>query len=162
MECGVYIGHFGLFVLGYLRTNWFIVYGMTNHIALLRWAIQGHHGLLVLFLIRKLQWCKLLIKHRYLSCAPGKLSHKYNKIYQNQLANTLNNMLMSCHVLFFHRNRTFWLVCFTYGLSLGVLGCWTGVLDVNLSDHGISQVSTLSCIQTYFDTAAADDRWIHL
>ncbi|KAL4228584.1 Solute carrier 49 member 4 [Mactra antiquata] len=37
------------------------------------------------------------------------------------------------------KNRTFWLIAFTYGLSLGVFGCWNGVLDVNLKDHGISQ-----------------------
>lgn len=37
------------------------------------------------------------------------------------------------------RNRTFWLICFIYGLSMGILGCWNGVLDVNLKDHHISQ-----------------------
>ncbi|XP_052804242.1 solute carrier family 49 member 4 homolog isoform X2 [Mya arenaria] len=36
-------------------------------------------------------------------------------------------------------NRTFWLICFTYGVSGGILGCWQGVLDVNLKDHGINQ-----------------------
>ncbi|XP_053372758.1 solute carrier family 49 member 4 homolog [Mercenaria mercenaria] len=37
------------------------------------------------------------------------------------------------------RNRTFWLICFIYGLSMGILGCFNGVLDVNLKDHDISQ-----------------------
>ncbi|XP_052254258.1 solute carrier family 49 member 4-like isoform X2 [Dreissena polymorpha] len=36
-------------------------------------------------------------------------------------------------------NRTFWLLCLTFGVSNGILGCWQGVLDVNLSDHGVSQ-----------------------
>ncbi|XP_060584064.1 solute carrier family 49 member 4 homolog [Ruditapes philippinarum] len=36
-------------------------------------------------------------------------------------------------------NRTFWLICFIYGLSMGILGCFNGVLDVNLKDHNISQ-----------------------
>ncbi|XP_046553121.1 solute carrier family 49 member 4 homolog isoform X2 [Haliotis rubra] len=33
----------------------------------------------------------------------------------------------------------FWIVCFVYGLALGVCNCWTGVIDVNLKPHGISQ-----------------------
>ncbi|XP_052254255.1 solute carrier family 49 member 4 homolog isoform X2 [Dreissena polymorpha] len=36
-------------------------------------------------------------------------------------------------------NRTFWLLCFAYGVSGGILSCWQGVLDVNLSDHDVSQ-----------------------
>ncbi|XP_046357431.2 solute carrier family 49 member 4-like isoform X1 [Haliotis rufescens] len=33
----------------------------------------------------------------------------------------------------------FWIVCFVYGLALGVCNVWTGVIDVNLKPHGIHQ-----------------------
>jgi len=34
-------------------------------------------------------------------------------------------------------------------LSLGVTGAWQGVLDVNLSDHNITQVS-MGCMKFWF------------
>ncbi|OWF43790.1 Disrupted in renal carcinoma protein 2-like [Mizuhopecten yessoensis] len=37
------------------------------------------------------------------------------------------------------RNKMFWMVGLTYGVSTGVLGMWEGVLDVNLKPHGVSQ-----------------------
>ncbi|OWF51146.1 disrupted in renal carcinoma protein 2-like [Mizuhopecten yessoensis] len=37
------------------------------------------------------------------------------------------------------RNFKFWMVCLTYGVSLGVFNCWQSVLDVNLKPHGISE-----------------------
>ena len=38
------------------------------------------------------------------------------------------------------RNRSFWSICLTYGLSIGVLNAFDGVLDLNLKDHDVSQV----------------------
>ncbi|KAL3831879.1 hypothetical protein ACJMK2_023576 [Sinanodonta woodiana] len=37
------------------------------------------------------------------------------------------------------RNVTFWQISLVYGVSLGVYGCWSGVLDVNLKSHNISE-----------------------
>lgn len=37
------------------------------------------------------------------------------------------------------RNTKFWLIGITYGVSLGVYGCWQSVLDVILKPHGISE-----------------------
>ncbi|XP_060078843.1 solute carrier family 49 member 4 homolog [Ylistrum balloti] len=37
------------------------------------------------------------------------------------------------------RNKMFWMVGLTYGVSTGVLGMWEGVLDVNLKPHGVTQ-----------------------
>lgn len=37
------------------------------------------------------------------------------------------------------RNFKFWMICLTYGVSLGVFNCWQSVLDVNLKPHGISE-----------------------
>ncbi|KAK3100279.1 hypothetical protein FSP39_017433 [Pinctada imbricata] len=37
------------------------------------------------------------------------------------------------------RNTRFWLICLTYGLSLGVFNCWQSVLDVILKPHNISE-----------------------
>lgn len=37
------------------------------------------------------------------------------------------------------RNTKFWLIGLTYGVSLGVYGCWQGVLDVILKPHNISE-----------------------
>ncbi|KAK3099920.1 hypothetical protein FSP39_011798 [Pinctada imbricata] len=40
------------------------------------------------------------------------------------------------------RNVKFWLICATYGVSVGVFSCWLSVLDVVLKPHGISQKDT--------------------
>ncbi|VDI11899.1 MFS transporter, FLVCR family, disrupted in renal carcinoma protein 2 [Mytilus galloprovincialis] len=37
------------------------------------------------------------------------------------------------------RNVKFWMICLTYGVSLGVYNCWQSVLDVILKPHGISE-----------------------
>ncbi|CAC5362491.1 DIRC2 [Mytilus coruscus] len=37
------------------------------------------------------------------------------------------------------RNGKFWLIGLTYGVSLGVYGCWQSVLDVILKPHNISE-----------------------
>ncbi|KAJ8298207.1 hypothetical protein KUTeg_024738 [Tegillarca granosa] len=37
------------------------------------------------------------------------------------------------------RHKKFWLICFTYGISTGVFGCWQSVLDINLKPHGIPE-----------------------
>lgn len=37
------------------------------------------------------------------------------------------------------RHKKFWLICFTYGISTGVYGCWQSVLDINLKPHGIPE-----------------------
>ena len=41
---------------------------------------------------------------------------------------------------FHFRNTKFWMIGITYGVSLGVYGCWQSVLDVILKPHGISEV----------------------
>ncbi|XP_033742487.1 solute carrier family 49 member 4 homolog [Pecten maximus] len=37
------------------------------------------------------------------------------------------------------KNSQFWVICLTYGLSLGIFNAWQSVLDVNLKPHGISE-----------------------
>lgn len=44
---------------------------------------------------------------------------------------------------YYNRNVKFWMICLTYGVSLGVYNCWQSVLDVILKPHGISEVSEL-------------------
>lgn len=40
----------------------------------------------------------------------------------------------------FYRNARFWVICATYGISLGVFNCWQSVLDVILKPHNIDEV----------------------
>ena len=63
---------------------------------------------------------------------------KSNK--QNTYAQAFNLSVLCLYNVFFCRNPKFWLICFTYGLALGVMGCFNGVLDVNLKDHNITPV----------------------
>ncbi|XP_078324118.1 solute carrier family 49 member 4 homolog isoform X2 [Crassostrea virginica] len=37
------------------------------------------------------------------------------------------------------RNARFWVICATYGISLGVFNCWQSVLDVILKPHNIDE-----------------------
>jgi len=41
------------------------------------------------------------------------------------------------------RNKKFWMICITYGVSHGVYGTWQSVLDVNLKPHNISEVCNI-------------------
>ncbi|KAK3600741.1 hypothetical protein CHS0354_017030 [Potamilus streckersoni] len=55
---------------------------------------------------------------------------------------SIERMDIKTGILKLIRCSQFWLIGLAYGISLGVYYCWQGILDVDLSPHGISQNET--------------------